>query len=174
MDIYLYMCICICNYNYIILYIFSSVPVLHAEVASTQTSVTSVTSDLDSKCKIYTCVRARTCTPFCTHHLTHCIFICYYICFHLLLLYVVGQKQQKILQECTLIKMYVKSIDNRLKRLEDGRIRNNNNSYEEVQIIQNKLPLKTIDEITQFDQSLDDENVKKTFVCPSNNVYFNC
>lgn len=88
---------------------------------------------------------------------------------------VAGQKLQNIVEECTLIKIYVKSIDHRLKRQEDGRIRNNNNNaYEAVQIMQNKLPLKTIDEITHFDQSLDDENVKQTFVCPSSNVYSNC
>ncbi|XP_032688190.1 uncharacterized protein LOC116852197 isoform X3 [Odontomachus brunneus] len=48
-----------------------------------------------------------------------------------------SQKQQKILEQCTLIKMYVRSIDSRLKRIEDGRVKNNNNVYEEMQIIQN-------------------------------------
>ncbi|XP_032689870.1 uncharacterized protein LOC116853106 [Odontomachus brunneus] len=78
-----------------------------------------------------------------------------------------SQKQQKILEQCTLIKMYVRSIDSRLKRIEDGRVKNNNNVYEEVQIIQNIFPLKTTDEITHFDLSLDNKNVTNTFKLPA-------
>lgn len=55
-------------YVTILYYIYYlSIPVLHAEVASsTQTSVTSITSDLNSKyLKKY--------TYMCTHHLAHII-----------------------------------------------------------------------------------------------------
>lgn len=93
-------------------------------------------------------------------------FILLHIC-----LYITDKIQQCILKECTLIKLYTKSIDTRLKRLEDGKIKEKNNSYEEVQIIQNQLPLKTIDQVSHFDQSMEDENIKKAFVCSLNYMY---
>lgn len=96
-------------------------------------------------------------------------FILLHVC-----LYITDKIQQRILQECTLIKMYTKSIDTRLKRLEDGKIKEKNNSYEEVQIIQNQLPLKTIDQVSHFDQSMEDENIKKAFVCSLNYIYIYC
>lgn len=79
-------------------------------------------------------------------------------------LYIAG-KIQRILQECTLIKMYIKNIDIRLKGLENKRIKENNNFDEDIQMIQDQLPIKTIDQLTHFDQSMEDENVKKAFVC---------
>lgn len=72
-------------------------------------------------------------------------------------------KVQRILQECTLIKMYVKSIDIRLKCLENGKKKNDSDG-EEVQIIQDQLPIKTIDQLIHFDQSMENENVKKAFI----------
>ncbi|XP_025262568.1 uncharacterized protein LOC112637337 [Camponotus floridanus] len=72
-------------------------------------------------------------------------------------------KVQRILQECTLIKMYVKSIDIRLKCLEN-RKKKNDSDGEEVQIIQDQLPIKIIDQLIHFDQSMENENVKKAFI----------
>lgn len=60
--------------------------------------------------------------------------------------------------------MYVKSIDIRLKCLENGKKKNDSDG-EEVQIIQDQLPIKTIDQLIHFDQSMENENVKKAFVC---------
>ncbi|XP_025997373.1 uncharacterized protein LOC113005725 isoform X2 [Solenopsis invicta] len=60
--------------------------------------------------------------------------------------------------------MYTKSIDAHVKNLEKGKIKEKSNSYEEAQMIQNQLPLKTIDQLSHFDRSLEDENIRKAFV----------
>lgn len=80
-----------------------------------------------------------------------------------MLLYI-ADKIQRILQECILIKMYAKSIDTRLNRLENERIRKKDDSNNELEIIQDQLPIKTINQLTHFDQSMKDANIKKAFV----------